>query len=233
LDIRGSIPTFIEITSGLIHDVSLLDQLIPEPDSFYVMDKAYIDFERLYRFNQAHAFFVTRAKSNFSYRRLYSRAVDKQTGLRSDQIIRLIGPKSSLRYPEKLRRVRYYDHNNERYFVFITNNMEIPALTVAQLYHERWKIELFFKWVKQHLRIKAFYGTTANAVKTQVWIAISVYVLVAIIKKSLKTELSLYTILQILSVSLFEIVPINQLLTQTDSRFPEGQSCNQLNLWGL
>ena len=233
LDLRGSIPTFIDITSGAIHDVNVLDVLIPEAGSFYVMDKGYIDYERLFLLHKAQSFFVTRAKSNLSYRRLYSRSVDKQTGLRSDQIIRLTGKKSSLRYPDKLRRVRYYDRDLERYFVFLTNNMEISALTVAELYHERWKVELFFKWVKQHLRIKAFYGTSANAVKTQVWIAVCVYLLVAIIKKKIKTELSLYTILQILSVSLFEKVPINQLLTQTDSRYLEEQSRNQLNLWDL
>ena len=233
LDLRGSIPTFIDITSGAIHDVNVLDMLIPEAGSFYIMDKGYIDYERLYQLNKANSFFVTRAKSNLSYRRLYSQPIDKQTGLRSDQVIRLTGPKSSLRYPDKLRRVRYYDTELDRYFVFLTNNMEISAQTVSELYHERWKIELFFKWVKQHLRIKAFYGTSANAVKSQVWIAICAYLLVAIIKKKINTELSLYTILQILSVSLFEKVAINQLLTQTDSRYLEDQSRNQLNLWDL
>jgi len=233
LDLRGSIPTFIDITSGAIHDVNVLDMLIPEAGSFYIMDKGYIDYERLYQLNKANSFFVTRAKSNLSYRRLYSQPIDKQTGLRSDQVIRLTGPKSSLRYPDKLRRVRYYDTELDRYFVFLTNNMEISAQTVSELYHERWKIELFFKWVKQHLRIKAFYGTSANAVKSQVWIAICAYLLVAIIKKKINTELSLYTILQILSVSLFEKVSINQLLTQTDSRYLEDQSRNQLNLWDL
>jgi len=233
LDIRGSIPTFIDITSGAIHDVNVLDVLIPEAGSFYIMDKGYIDFARLYQLHKAGAFFVIRAKSNLSYGRLYSLRRDGQTGVRSDQIIRLAGPKSSLRYSDKLRRVRYHDANLGRYFVFLTNNMEISAQTVADLYHERWKIELFFKWVKQHLRIKAFYGTSANAVKTQVWIAVCVYLLVAITKKRIETELSLYTILQILSVSLFEKVSINQLLTQTDSRFLEEQSRNQLNLWDL
>ena len=233
LDLRGSIPTFIDITSGAIHDVNVLDMLIPEAGSFYIMDKGYIDYERLYQLNKANSFFVTRAKSNLSYRRLYSQPIDKQTGLRSDQVIRLTGPKSSLRYPDKLRRVRYYDTELDRYFVFLTNNMEISAQTVSELYHERWKIELFFKWVKQHLRIKAFYGTSANAVKSQVWIAICAYLLVAIIKKKINTELSLYTILQILSVSLFEKVSINQLLTQTDSRYLEDHSRNQLNLWDL
>lgn len=233
LDIRGSIPTFIDITPGSIHDVNVLDLLIPEAGSFYVMDKGYIDYERLYQLHKVQAFFVTRAKSNLSYRRLYSSAVDKKIGLRSDQVIRLIGPKSSQHYPEKLRRVRYYDVELGRYFTFLTNNMEIPALTVADLYHERWKIELFFKWVKQHLRIKAFYGTSANAVKTQVWIAVCAYLLVAIIKKSMNFELSLYTILQILSVSLFEKVPLNQLLTEDSPRFTEQTNSNQLYLWNF
>jgi transposase len=231
LDIRGSIPTFIDITSGAIHDVNVLDILIPESGSFYIMDKGYIDFERLYQIHKAGAFFVIRAKSNLSYRRVYSQSKEGQTGIRSDQIIRLTGPKSSLRYPDKLRRVRYYDVGLGRYFVFLTNNMKISALTISDLYHERWKIELFFKWVKQHLRITAFYGTSANAVKTQVWIAICAYLLVAIIKKKINSELSLYTILQILSVSLFEKVSINHLLTQTGSRFWEQQSPKQLNLW--
>jgi len=231
LDLRGSIPSFIAITSGAIHDVNVLDLLIPEPGAFYIMDKGYIDFERLYQLHRMQAFFVTRAKRNLSYRRMYSNAVETQTGLRSDQLIRLTGPKSSQFYPEKLRRVRYYDDEIKRYFVFLTNNTDISAATVANLYQERWKIELFFKWVKQHLRIKAFYGTSANAVKTQVWIAICVYVLVAILKKTIDSELSLYTILQILSVSLFEKVPINQLLTETESQYPEHDASNQLLLW--
>lgn len=233
LDIRGSIPTFIDITPGSIHDVNVLDLLIPEAGSFYVMDKGYIDYERLYQLHKAQAFFVTRAKSNLSYRRIYSKSVDKKTGLRSDQVIRLTGPKSSQHYPEMLRRVRYYDVELGRYFTFLTNNMEIPALTVADLYHERWKIELFFKWVKQHLRIKAFYGTSANAVKTQVWIAVCAYLLVAIVKKSMNFELSLYTILQILSVSLFEKVPLNQLLTEASPHFTEQTNSNQLYLWNF
>lgn len=233
LDIRGSIPTFIDITPGSIHDVNVLDLLIPEAGSFYVMDKGYIDYERLYQLHKAQAFFVTRAKSNLSYRRIYSKSVDKKTGLRSDQVIRLTGQKSSQHYPEMFRRVRYYDVELGRYFTFLTNNMEIPALTVADLYHERWKIELFFKWVKQHLRIKAFYGTSANAVKTQVWIAVCAYLLVAIVKKSMNFELSLYTILQILSVSLFEKVPLNQLLTEASPRFTEQTNSNQLYLWNF
>ena len=231
LDLRGSIPSFIAITSGAIHDVNVLDLLIPEPGAFYIMDKGYIDFERLYQLHRMQAFFVTRAKRNLSYRRMYSNAVETQTGLRSDQLIRLTGPKSSQFYPEKLRRVRYYDDEIKRYFVFLTNNTDISAATVANLYQERWKIELFFKWVKQHLRIKAFYGTSTNAVKTQVWIAICVYVLVAILKKTIDSDLSLYTILQILSVSLFEKVPINQLLTETESQYPEHDASNQLLLW--
>jgi len=233
LDLRGSSPTFIDITSGSTHDVNVLDLLIPEAGSFYIMDEGYIDYNRQYQLFKAQSFFVTRAKSNLSYRRLSSTAVDKKTGLRSDQIVRLTGTKSSLSYPEKLRRVRYYDENLERYFIFLTNNMEISAFTVTQLYHERWKIELFFKWVKQHLRIKTFYGTMPNAVKTQVWIAVCVYLLVAIIKKSINIELSLYTILQIISVSHLEKVPINQLLTQTDSRLLDNLYRNQLNLCDL
>jgi len=233
LDIRGSIPTFIDITSGAIHDVNVLDVLIPETGSFYIMDKGYIDFERLHQIQTAGAFFVIRAKSNLSYRRLYSQSKDRQTQIRSDQIIRLTGPKSSLRYPDKLRRIRYYDAALGRYFVFLTNNMEISAITVADLYHERWKIELFFKWVKQHLRITVFYGTSANAVKTQVWIAVCAYLLVAIIKKKINSTLSLYTILQIFSVSLFEKVPIYQLLTETESQNLREAASNQLKIWDL
>ncbi|MCK4817469.1 IS4 family transposase, partial [bacterium] len=197
LDLRGSIPSFIEITTGLIHDVNILDILIPEPGSYYIMDRGYLDFERLYRLHQDKAFFVIRAKKNFQFRRLYSRAVDKTTGLRCDQTVKLTGYKSSQYYPEKLRRVKYYDAENNRYLVFLTNDFDILALIVADLYRNRWKIELFFKWIKQHLKIKTFFGTSPNAVKTQIWIAISVYLMVAIIKKTLKSEISLYTILQI------------------------------------
>jgi len=233
LDLQGSIPSFIEITTGLIHDVNILDILIPEPGSYYIMDRGYLDFERLYRLHQDKAFFVIRAKKNLAFRRLYSNPVDKTTGLRCDQIVKLTGYKSSHFYSDKLRRVKYYDEKNDRYLVFLSNNFNLSALTIAELYRNRWKIELFFKWIKQHLRIKSFFGTSPNAVKTQIWIAISVYVLVAIIKKSLKIELSLYTILQIFSVSLFEKVPIYQLLTETTSQDLNKCPSNQLNLWNL
>lgn len=233
LDLRGSIPSFIEITTGLIHDVNILDVLVPEPGSYYIMNRGYLDFERLYKLNQDKAYFVIRAKKNFKFRRLYSRKVNKMTGLRCDQIVKLTGYKSSQFYPDKLRRVKYYDSENDRYLVFLTNNFDIPALTVADLYRNRWKIELFFKWIKQHLRIKAFFGTSPNAVKTQIWIAISAYVLVAIIKKTLKIDLTLYTILQIFSVTLFEKVSIYQLLTETGSQNLMDSPSNQLNLWDL
>ncbi|NQT96786.1 MAG: IS4 family transposase [Candidatus Marinimicrobia bacterium] len=233
LDLRGSIPSFIEITAGLIHDVNILDVLIPEPGSYYIMDRGYLDFERLYHLNQDKAFFIIRAKKNIKFRRLYSSKVDKTTGLRCDQIVKLTGYKSSRLYPDKLRRVKYYDTENDRYLVFLSNNFDVIALTVADLYRNRWKIELFFKWIKQHLKIKSFFGTSPNAVKTQVWIAISIYVLVAIIRKTLKIEASLYIILQIFSVSLFEKAAIYQLLTETKSPNSDGGPSNQLKLWRL
>ena len=233
LDLRGSIPSFIEITTGLIHDVNILDVLIPEPGSYYIMDRGYLDYERLYHLEQAKAFFIIRAKKNLKFRRLYSCRVDKITGLRCDQIVKFTGYKSKQHYPDKLRRVKYYDSENDKYFVFLTNNFDISAMMVAELYRNRWKIELFFKWIKQHLKVKSFFGTSANAVKTQIWIAISTYVVVAIIKKSLKISLSLYTILQIFSVSLFEKLPIYQLLTDTVLQNTEGCSPNQLCLWDL
>lgn len=208
LDLRGNIPSFIEITDGKVHDVNVLDILIPETGSFYIMDRGYIDFARLYQWHLWNAFFIVRAKSNFKFRRLYSHPVDKSTGLRCDQTIVLTGVNSSKDYPEKLRRVTYFDSKTNKTFVFLSNNFRLPALTIAQLYKCRWQIELFFKWIKQHLRVKAFYGTSENAVKTQIWIAISVYGLVAIIKKQLKLDISLYTFLQILSVSVFEKVDI-------------------------
>jgi len=233
LDLRGSIPTFIEITKGLLSDVNILDILITEPGSFYIMDRGYLHFERLYRIKKELGYFIIRAKKNMKFRRLYSRKVDKSTGLRCDQTIVLNGYYTAKHYPDKLRRVKYYDDNTKKTLVFLTNNFDIPALAVADLYRNRWKIELFFKWIKQHLRIKSFYGTTENAVKTQIWIAISVYVLVAIIKKQLKIELSLYTILQIFSVSLFEKVSILQLLTGANPQnAPEG-SRNQLLLFNF
>lgn len=234
LDLRGSIPSFIEITTGLIHDVNILDVLIPEPGSYYIMDRGYLDFERLYRLNQDKAFFVIRAKRNLKFRRLYSNAVDKATGLRCDQTVKLTGYTSSRHYPDKLRRIKCYDSENDKYLVFLSNNFDVSALIIADSYRNRWKVELFFKWIKQHLKIKAFFGTSANAVKTQVWIAISAYLLVvAIIKKTLKIELSLYTILQIFSVTIFEKIPIYQLLTETRSHYIEAYSSNQLNIWDL
>ena len=215
LDLRGNIPSFISITDGKVHDVNVLDELIPEPGSIYVMDRGYLDFDRLYRLHQNHAFFVTRRKVNTRFRRIYSAEIDKTTGLKCDQAIMLTGFYTQKSYPEKLRRVKYYDEENEKRLDFLTNNFSLPAITIANLYKCRWQVELFFKWIKQHLRIKAFYGTSENAVKSQIWIAISVYVLVAIIKKRLIIEQSLYTILQILSVSIFEKMPIYQALTNS------------------
>ncbi len=233
LDLRGNIPEFIQITDGKYHDVNILDILIPEAGSFYIMDRGYIDFWRLYQFNQHHAFFVIRAKDNLKSRRLYSRPVDKQTGLRCDQTVVLTGFYPGKDYPDKLRRVRYYDAENEKYFTFLTNNFTLEALTIANLYKSRWQIELFFKWIKQHLRIKAFYGTSENAVKTQIWIAIATYVLVAIVKKRLKLDISLYTFLQVLSVRQFERTPILQLLTNADYKNSIDVQSRQLNLFDL
>lgn len=233
MDLRGSIPSFIKITPAKITEVTILDDLIPEAGSFYVLDRGYLDFSRLFIIHQALAFFVVRCKSNIRFRRLYSHPVDKSTGLRSDQTVVPILSRALRDYPEKLRRIRFYDLENNRYFVFLTNNFLLPALTIAQLYKCRWQIELFFKWIKQHLRIKAFYGTTENAVKTQIWIAISVYVLVAIIKKRLKLDLSLYTILQIFSVTIFEKVPILQLLTDFEYKTKAHDCYNQLELFEL
>jgi len=212
IDLRGNIPTFIHISDGKLGDVLVLDILPIEAGSFYVMDRGYVDFVRLYTMHQAQAFFVTRAKSNLQYRRVYSREVDKATGLRCDQTIALTGTRTALGYPIHLRRVKFYDETNDKLLVFLTNNFDLPALTIAQLYRYRWQVELFFKWIKQHLRIKAFFGTSENAVKTQVWIAIAVYVLVAILKKRLDSKMSLYTMLQIFSVTLFEKTPIDQLV---------------------
>jgi hypothetical protein len=214
LDLRGNIPSFVAITDGKVHDVNILDVLIPEPGAIYVMDKAYIDFERLYTLHQCSGFFVTCSKVNTALKRLYSKPVDKSTGIRCDQIVVLTGFYAKKDYPEKLRRVKFIDPDNGKRLVFLTNQFLFPAETIAALYKCRWQVELFFKWIKQHLRIKAFYGTSENAVKTQIWIAISVYVLVAIIKKRLKTDLSLYTILQIFSITLFEKMPILQAFTE-------------------
>ncbi len=214
LDLRGSIPTFIRMTNGKVHDVKILDELIPEPGSIYVMDRGYVDFGRLHAFTRSGANFVTRAKKNLRFQRRYSASVDRSTGLMCDQTIVLTVAASAETYPDVLRRIRFKDPETGKTLVFLTNNFVLPALTITELYRCRWKVELFFKWIKQHLRIKAFYGTTENAVKTQIWIAISVYVLVAILAKRLAAERDLYTILQILSVTLFEKVDISQALTR-------------------
>jgi hypothetical protein len=233
LDLRGSIPCFVHISHGKMHDVQALDFVSIESGAFYVMDKGYVDFRRLYRFTQSSAFFVTRGKRNLDATRRERRAVDKNTGLRSDQTIVLAGPKSSRLYPDPLRRIVFYDAEHQRRFVFLTNNFALPALTIARLYKCRWQVELFFKWIKQHLRIKAFYGTSDNAVKTQVWIAISVYVLVAIVKKELRIDRSLYEILQILSLTLFEKTPIFTALCETLAPNCESTFPNQLTLFDL
>jgi DDE family transposase/uncharacterized protein DUF4372 len=230
LDLRGNIPIVISITNGKIHDVNALDDLLFEPGAIYVFDKAYVDFARLYRIHQSLAFFVTRAKSNFVFKRLYSQPVDKSTGVRADQIIMVTGFYTLMDYPEKLRRIRYYDVETKKLFIFLTNNFALPAIVIAKLYKCRWQVELFFKWIKQHLRIKAFYGTSENALKTQIWIAISVYVLVAIVKKRLKLDRSLYTILQILSVTMFEKTPILQVLSAPIYENDITDTDNQLNL---
>ena len=231
LDLRGSIPTVVIVTGGQIHEVNILDQLFWEAGAIYLMDRGYLDFRRLYRLHQSGAFFVTRAKKRFDCRRLYSQAVDKTTGLQCDQIVSLNNPVPKRGYPERLRRVRYYDPINHKRLVFLTNNFLLPALSIAKLYQCRWKVELFFRWIKQHLRIKAFYGTSPNAVSTQIWIAISVYVLVAIVKKRLNLERSLHSILQILSLSLFEKIPILEALSGSECYEIDPIFCNQLNLF--
>ncbi len=233
LDLRGNIPSFIEITDGKVHDVNILDDLIPEPGSFYIMDRAYIDFSRLHVLTQCSAFFVIRAKTNLQFRRLYSHHIDNSTGLRCDQTIALTGINSSKEYPDKLRRIKYFDSDNNLHLTFLTNNFMLPAQTVAKLYKCRWQIEIFFKWIKQNLRIKSFYGTSENALNTQIWIAVSVYVLIAIIKKRLDLELSFYTILQIFSVTVFEQVPIIQVLTDINIETQMDNTCNQLVLFDL
>ena len=233
LDLRGSIPTFIEITDGKVHDVNILDLLLIEAGAIYVMDRAYVDFERLYDMHQAQAFFISREKSNFKFKRLYSRKVNKEKGFKCDQTIVLTGFYSKKKYPDKLRRIKYYDVEIEQDLVFLTNNFTYGSEIIAQLYKERWKIELFFKWIKQHLRIKKFYGTSFNAVCTQIWIAVSIYLLVAIIKKRLKLDQELYTILQIFSISLFEKVPLNELFTKNDYKNTDSDNYNQLKLFDL
>lgn len=231
LDLRGNLPVNVIVTTGKTHDVRILDRLWFEPGAIYIMDRAYVDFARLRKIDQGQAFFVTRAKSNFDCRRLYSRPVDRCTGLRCDQTIAINGVLSKQRYSDHLRRVNYADPDTGKRFCFITNNFELPALTVAQLYRCRWQIELFFKWIKQHLRIKSFYGLSDNAVKTQIWIAVSVYVLVAIVKKRLRLDESLYTILQTLSLSLFEKNPILQALSLSKHTNQGNMDCKQLDLF--
>ena len=233
MDLRGSIPCFIRISDGKVHDVNFLDELILEAGAIYIMDRAYLDFARLYAFTQNLSTFITRAKSNFDYRRLYYRKVNKATGLRCDQTIRLNGYYVSQDYPAVLRRISYFDVETKKRFVFLTNNFALPALTITQLYKCRWQIEIFFKWIKQYLRIKSFFGTSENAVKTQIWIAISVYVLIAIVKKELKIKLSLGGILQILSIVLFEKVPMRQVLTKIMSQNEKLPFHNQLLLFDL
>jgi hypothetical protein len=231
LDLRGPIPSFVEITPANVHDVNILDILIPEPGSFYIMDRGYIDYEKLYQLHQWLAYFIIRAKDNLNAVRIYSHPVDKSTGLRSDQTIRLKNYYSAKAYPEYLRRVRFFDSEHGQYYVFLTNNFSLPALTIAQAYKQRWKIEIFFKWIKQHLRIKSFFGTSQNAVKTQIWIAISIYVLIAIVKKRLKLEYNLYTFLQILSVTIFEKIDISRLHKDFDNISTLSDSRNQLELF--
>ena len=233
LDLHGNIPTFISITSGKVHDVNILDEILPEAGAFYVMDRGYVDFERLYVFTLSAAFFVVRTKSNILLQRRYSHPVDKSTGVRSDHTVILTAIDSVKAYPDALRRISYLDVETRKRFKFLTNNFTLPALTVALIYKARWQVELFFKWIKQHLRIKSFYGTSENAVKTQIWIAVSVYVLVAIVRKRLGLEISLYQILQILSVMLFEKTPILQALQPPDSQEDLLDSANQLILFDL
>ncbi len=231
LDLRGNIPTFIHISDGKLHDVNVLDILLPEPGAFYIMDRGYVDFTRLFTLHAAGSFFVIRAKSNTQYQRRYSQPVDKSGGVRCDQTIVLTGVKSAKDYPQPLRRIKYHDAQTGKTFNFLTNNFAIAAQTVADLYRYRWQVELFFKWIKQHLRIKSFFGTSENAVKSQIWIAISVYVLVAIIKKRLGINADLYTILQILSLTLFEKTPLHQMLTGLESITEDADAPMQLNLF--
>jgi hypothetical protein len=231
LDLHGNIPTFMRITSGKVHDVNILDEILPEPGAFYVMDRGYVDFERLYVFTLSAAFFVVRTKSNVLLQRRYSHPVDKTTGVRSDHTVILTAINSVKAYPDPLRRVSYLDVKTRKRFKFLTNNFTLPALTIALIYKSRWQVELFFKWIKQHLRLKAFYGNSENAVKTQIWIAVSVYVLVAIVRKRLALGASLYQILQILSVTLFEKTPILQALQASDSENNSPDADNQLILF--
>ena len=231
LNVQGSIPTFIFVTPGSVHDVNMMDTVPFEADSVYTMDRAYLDFERLYQIDQLSAFFVIKSKSNTRLRRIYSAPVDKANGVQADQTVILVGYKSRMAYPDPFRRVRYHDAERNKRIVVLTNNFLIPAKTVADIYRSRWQVELFFKWIKQHLRIKSFFGTSPNAVKTQIWIAVSVYLLVAIVKKRLNLPGSLHTILQILEVNLFEKIPISQLVEDTINHETEHRDDNQLNLF--
>jgi len=231
LDLRGPIPTMIAISDGKQADVRVLDELLPEPGAFYVIDRGYVDFQRLYRFVLAGAFFVTRTKAGVQLNRLESRPVDKSTGVRSDHVVWLSTHQSATHYPDRLRRVSYKDPESGKGLVFLTNNLDLPALTIAQLYKCRWQVELFFKWIKQNLRIKHFFGTTDNAVKTQVWIAVCVYVLVAIVRKQLGLEVSLSQLLQILSVNVFEQIPLAELVARTQTQNDLYDTRNQLMLW--
>lgn len=233
LDLRGSIPTSVYVTGGQVHDVNILDQLLPEPGAFYLLDRGYLDFARLYVLTQGCAFFVTRAKQNTQFYRRAWRPVDPSTGLRSDQTIRLTGPKTARDYPDPLRRIHYFDAEKNLRLIFLTNNFLLSALTIAQLYRARWRVELFFRWIKQHLHIKAFYGTSENAVKTQVWVALAVYVLVAILKKQLELNLSLYKIRQILSVTIFEKTPILLGFSNFDDEAQPHDTAIQLRLFNL
>ena len=233
IDLHGNIPVFACITEGKVHDVNILDQLPLEPGAFYVIDRGYLDFQRLYRVTLAAAFFVTRTKTNVLLRRRYSHPVDRNSGVKSDHTVLLVASESIKHYPVALRRVRYFDSEHQRYLVFLTSNFELPALTIANLYKSRWQVELFFKWIKQHLHIKVFFGTSQNAVRTQIWIAISIYLLVAIVKKELNLTASLYQILQVVSVTIFDRMPILQALQPQASREKFDQFPNQLSLFDL
>jgi len=233
LDLHGNIPTFIHITDGKVHDVNILDEIAPEAGAFYVMDRGYVDFERLFVFTLCSAFFVVRTKQNVILQRRYSHPIDKVTGLRSDHTVILTSIESAKVYPDALRRIHYFDADTNTRLKFLTNNFAVPALTIAQIYRSRWQVELFFKWIKQHLRIKSFYGTNENAVKTQIWIAVSVYIMVAIVRKRLGLDKTLYQILQILSVTIFEKDPILQVFQASDSESEFFVNPNQLDLFDL
>ncbi len=233
LDLRGNIPVFIAITDGKVHDVNVLDQIIFEAGAFYIVDKGYYDFDRLYQIDQAKSFFVIRAKRNLKFKRIYSRPIDKSQGLKCDQTIKLTGKKSAKMYPDKLRRVKYFDETKPKTYVFLTNNFELDAFTITLLYKNRWYIELFFKWIKQHLKIKKFWGHSENAVKTQIWVAVCTYLLVAITKQHINSKLTLYEILQILSISVFDKTPVNQLLMKKYHPTIQNKFHNQLTIFDL